>query len=426
VDIYLHVMKDAYMRKVSNQEIAMVCYDVIIVTAQCHGDVDFDLLQQAIELECGRHPLVNSHLEFRDGEFYFIRDDNKVVAIDVKTGDFNQVRDSCYNMMLDLERELARVVIVKQGDRFDIHLCFSHVIADARSMIECLKNCLIIYTELAQGNAVTLDELDLMPSLSELSYQQVPTLNPFDLRALQKNFVDVVRLTPTDASIKKQSQAQTRSLLLEFTAEQLTQLLGQAREHNTTLNGVICAAQLFAVKQLEHADENKNYCLVKAVDSRDSLPQHLSYEHVMMGVCGEISFHKIKGCHDDIFWDLARQITDDAKAYAATQTNLSRVQSYDIIPVTEFYDPQLEEMPWIKLPNSAVVTNVGRADIGSEYGAILVDKLYFMTSQLVGYFILTVTTLNNILRINIGYTYPRYSDEQIQEFKDFFLQYLSI
>ncbi|PHQ80629.1 MAG: hypothetical protein COB66_04365 [Coxiella sp. (in: Bacteria)] len=400
-----------HLRELSNLELYMSHYGTIVTTAHLSGPISEPQLQTAIELQASRHPLLNATIQKENGHYFFVAHDAPlpIELISNATDDtFDNIRDRCINAELACNKQLANVVIVTDGQRTDLHVCISHIIGDALSSFVFIESCLNCYVDLGASTEPTTTQLPLPDALSDIADQQLGLLSPYNLRTYLAQF-NKIQILP---STQKNTQQSTKTCTFTLTKQETATLATLARQHNTSVHGILGAAELLTLQQLIPDHPTENYSLWSAIDLRGLLPKPLLTESIMGGAMGHAFFYTLKNRD---FWQLAKHITHDLKQHIASQDVFRALHNFD------FAKPQ-RLIASNDTPNehllSIALSNAGRLQIKTQFDTLTLHKLTFMPTRFDDYFVTTIATLNGEMTAMITYKHPNYPTEKMTSFCD--------
>jgi len=155
-------------------------------------------------------------------------------------------------------------------------LCFHHAIADGRAGIALLRrllHLLAVGSAPAEHRTTTRPALpamiDLMPSRYRWAEQ------PDAAKQLKATLITDYRRHGAPATLPWLDSANTarqpKLLRLRLSPGHTAQLIAQARQHDTSVHGVLCAAQLLAQAALQPGDAPTTFMLSSPVDMRAHL-----------------------------------------------------------------------------------------------------------------------------------------------------------
>lgn len=393
------------LRKVSSIELSMAHYGTIVTAFTLSGIINIELLQQAIAIEAKRHPLLNAHIICQDGN-YFFEENQRELSIDTLTGEAD-IYESLINQTLNILQQLGKVIILVSTNTTFIYFCISHVISDAKSSICFIENCLNHYTLLVQGKTPRAKALPLLADIGSIINEQVSQVSLFDFRMLHNSLANTKKLSPSNAEYKTQSQCHNRIKTLTFDSNELKRLRTLAKEYRTTLNGLISAAILFALKKMP-TTQGKDFSLATAINLRQLLPKPITNEQLILAAYGQVT---TIDALEETFEITAQKISNSIKASISSGTIFNMVFSYGLRKIVNPH-----QLDWHQNPSSVTISNIGNLTKNSCLDKITVKHVKFSVTRFDGQPFITMLTFDDTLHLNIAYPHPRYSDELIDRF----------
>jgi NRPS condensation-like uncharacterized protein len=197
------------------------------------------------------------------------------------------------------------------------------------------------------------------------------------------------------------------------------QLIQVCRQEKTTIQGVLCAAILLAIKEQIITSESLNINLAchSYVDLRRRLFPQVSQENLGLLASFLASFHRLNSATK--LWDLARDVTNQ---------NRTGLQKSDFFKPTKIYGKIIKHYLANADKNfvSAAVTNIGRVNITQEYGCFQLEEISFIPANSVfpSVFTAAVTTYNHKMKINFTFSKPSISQAKAESMANYVISLL--
>lgn len=307
------------------------------VIAEGSGALDKPALQQALDAAQKRHPLLSVAIEADAEErLHFVT--RSPQGIPLQSTGAADWRTALAERIVEPfalgESPLVRACHLTDDDNhWVIALIFHHSIGDARSAFSVLTEVL----QGAAGQQVPTSPLPLTPALGEL-YPEAFTGEPGrqlaeQLKIVRKAAAERSGLPAPQAGHRPSSprqDLQPRFITLRFDANQTAALARNARAAHTTINGLIGAAQLIALRELFGDAEEKTLGLTCAADLRPHLREAVGDSTPGFYVTLVSSIQRVGD--DASLWPLAQRLTGAIRQQIAAGFGHL---FYDFMPPTE-------------------------------------------------------------------------------------------
>lgn len=293
------------------------------VIAEGSGPLNKAALQQALDTAQKRHPLLSVAIEADAGErLHFVaRSPQGIPLRSTETVDWRTaLAERIVEPFALGEAPLVRACCLTDDDtHWVLALIFHHSIGDARSAFSVLTEVL----EGAAGKPVPVSPLALAPALGEL-YPDAYTGEPgrqlaAQLKAVRKAAAEQSGLPAQQAGHQPSSseqELQPRFITLRLDASQTAAAARNARAAHTTVNGLIGAAQLIALRELFGDSGEKTLGLTCAADLRPHLREVVGDSTPGFYVTLVSSIQRVGG--DASLWPLAQRLTGAIRQQIAT------------------------------------------------------------------------------------------------------------
>ena len=280
------------------------------VIAEGRGALDEAALQQALDAAQKRHPLLAVAIEADAGQrLHFVP--KPAQGVPLTRDDAADWRTALAERIVEPfalgEAPLVRACRLSDGERWVLALVFHHSIGDARSGFAVLTEVL----QGVAGVAVGPEPVSLQPPLGEL----YPAAFAGDagrellgqLKAMRKAAAERSGLPVPQVGHRYSDEQAPRIIALDFTAAEADALARNARATQATVNGLIGAAQLIALRERFGDDDERVLGLTCAADLRPHLAAPVGAETPGFYVTLVTSIQRVGG--DSALWPLAQRLT---------------------------------------------------------------------------------------------------------------------
>ena len=296
-----------------------------------------------------------------------------------------------------------------------VGLCFHHSIADGRSGNELLRRLLSLVNTATIATASA--KAAVLPSMAELHpphfrWREQPDAAKQLRNTLLANYrrhgaLARIPWLATDANGRT-----PRFIRQHFSAEVTRGLISQARAHQTTVHGVLCAAQLLAQLALQPDREPGAFFLSCPVDMRAYLEpvQPVTPTGFLTSL---ISNTFLLDAQSDV-WSLARDITDQTRQQIARGEGhlLYHMYGLDGSPVLPEYLAPFSKKVLASLPNT-MVSNVGAIATVTDDPAV--DAMSFALCPMPYQTLFTAaSSYQDRLILNVGFDAARLTPNDAQ------------
>lgn len=306
-------------------------------------------------------------------------------------------------------------------------LTFHHSIADGRSGTEILRRLLSLMA--ADQTTAPSDPTTHLPSMAELMPAHYRwTEQPEAAKQLRTTLIadyrrhGVLAVMPWLAT--EAEHRTPRLIRLQLSAEASQHLLAQARAHDTTVHGALCAAQLLAQYQLQQTDQPTAFFLSCPVDLRPHLegtPPTSPTGFFTSLISGTFQIKP-----DTDLWALAREIITQTRTQIARGEGhlLYHLYGLDGSPVPPQAMELFRKKALASLPNT-MISNVGAITPVADDPAV--QAISFALCPMPYQTLFTAaSSYNGRLILNVGYDAARLSDATAQRLVQHMHQVLSI
>jgi len=397
----------------------------VVTISRIIGSLEERILRQALDIVQCRHPLLNSRIVNSFNSFRFA---TKAIQIPLRIVNhldnqhWKEVVVAEMNLKIESHVGLARCVLIKPRNENNVNYLITilhHAISDGLSSVQLHSEILTYCQKIAAGELInSVDSLPELPPIQKLLPESMQgwrgvvkgiflLLNlQFKQLWYQPKALDFEQCVPIES---RRSGMVHRQLDKELTEK----LVNFCKKENTTVQGAVCAALMFAAANKISGDKRKDVCLScwSYVNLRQRLRSLISENNLSMLVSSITSFHTLKV--KTSFWDLAREVRQNLIAGLQSDHLFSIMMMYKQIIKTLLAQPN-------QAPASVAVTNIGQVKIPKFYGEFELDQISFLPAQGVfgGVVSAAVATFNSKMNLNFIFSLPSISQNSMEELAD--------
>ena len=353
------------------------------VVAEGGGRLDEQALQDALAAAQGRHPLLAVAIE-ADAEhrLHFVPrlgqvlPSPRVAAADWRT----ELAERIVEPFVLGEAPLVRACHVAEGDRWAIALIFHHSIGDARSGFAVLG-------EVLQGVAGVPGDGAPLPVQPPMSAVYPPEFTgdagrqlAGQIKAMRRAATERTGLPTPQAGHRLSDRLHPRMITLQFSVDEAEALVRNARATQATVNGVIGAAQLIALRELFADDEERVLGLTCAADLRPYLAEPIGAETPGFYVTLVTSIQRVGT--GAALWPLAQRLTVAIRqqlAGGAGHLFYDFMPPVDQIPANDQGVASFNEL-MLRGVQTSLLSNAGRLPALPELPGLTVEARSFALS----------------------------------------------
>jgi len=338
---------------------------------------------------------------------------------------------------LDTERKpLLRSVLLRHGpDHHTLLMCFHHVIGDGISGAYLARDVLQSAGDLAAGGLGTLEPLPMPETLESHFPDKVRGFRGFRviLREVRWFRKECRRLGGHSGPLRSDSdahysKASARLMALRYEPEITRQLVAAARNHQTSVHGLLGAAVCRAVyPELEEKRDPAVMALGSPVNLRHRMSPPVGHD---VGLFASMvsTLHRV-GVQTPL-WDIARELRQglldvvnrDAPLYMlrglgflSGRRRIFPLNAKGVDRNARFYLKHLSSEA------TAGLTNIGRLDLESQVGPLRLEAVHFAVSpSILSNLVVTAATLNDTLCVNFVHNEPFLQYARAQSIADRF------
>ena len=386
-----------FHRKIIGERVLLMLPLNVVLAARVRGAVIPSDVTKALKRLRSRHPLLAVRAEFGDdGTGTYLGSNVPPLQVYVVP------RDSDNQWLARVEEELRTPFAIETGPLVrcslahsesvsDIILCGHHTICDGMSLGYLLRDLLECLAEPQKEIAgpVVPPAID---SSTEAKPPYTPALQRYVMRLINRRWeAKGIRFTESDMyrMHEKYWERNTGMQLLAWTfdADDTAQLVERSRAEKVTVNSTLWTAFLAAQHEVQPDRLRYRQRSALAVNTRDKLrvPAGDAFGFYASSLTVKLPYSPRKS-----FWDNARIVHEKIRK-ELTRTDLFRMLSTELIHPTlldSLYfrklglvdgampNKLLRKMKWHQITCGYALTNVGRFDIPTSYGALELEAVY--------------------------------------------------
>ncbi|MBD2387717.1 phthiocerol/phthiodiolone dimycocerosyl transferase family protein [Cylindrospermum sp. FACHB-282] len=300
----------------------------VVTISRIKGDLNEEIVRQALDLIQGRHPHLNSHIV---GDSDNLRFDFGAKTIPLRvvqkqsSGQWQEVVLEELNQPIDSDKCLARAVLITFADGQPNYLLtiLHHAISDGLSTVQLHSEILTYCQKIVEGkieeNIPILHPLpDIQELMSKSMQGKIAKIKGilFLLRLKLKlslhrpETLKFEKCVPTE--LRRCNMVQTK-----LNKEITSQLVELCRKEKTTVQGALCTAMMLAAAREISSEARAKLRLScrSYVDLRQRLKPEVNRENLGVLASSITSLHTLE--INTSFWDLARDVRQQIKVSLA-------------------------------------------------------------------------------------------------------------
>jgi len=397
----------------------------VVVIGRIFGPLSEEIVRQALDLIQDHHARLNSRIV---GDLDNLRFETGAKKIPLRVldkqyeGQWQETVLEELNTHIESSEVLLRAVLVQEqelGENSASHLIITihHAIADALSSIQLYSELLSYCSKVASGEPlVPVSRLPALPSMDELF---PPSTKGFRgkiniLLYLLRFQLKLLWHRPKNLSLEKSVPLELRrsgNVYRHLDADLTQQLVNRCRQENTTVQGALCAAMMFAAQRKIRPEHKTPMSCQSYVNLRKYLKPVVGNEHMGIVISGVTSFHTL-GTNTS-FWELARDVIQQLKV--GLKHNDIFIEILLMRKIIDFMISRPSQVPL-----TVALSNVGRVNIPRVYGQFELSEISFLASQATveGCVTAAVTTFERKMFLHFPFSVPAISQETMETFVD--------
>jgi hypothetical protein len=344
------------------------------MSARIRGTLSVDQLQAALVKVRQKRPILAIRLFTTEDQMWCT---SKGVAdfpirVIARTGDddwMRAVEADFDNLFPGESGPLLRFVLLTQPEVSDLVMIFHHCMYDGLSAAYALREILYYLT---QPDAPAEPE-PMPPGISDLIPE--PAIQALTQNAPSGNPPESPIMTFTAASAEDH---QLRIFSWSLTEEQTTALIRRCREEQTSLQGAICVALMFAYADLNIGRESASRIVATPINLRPRLKEPVSETIGMLITPTPLCDVDCQpGRH---FWDEARAFKSQLNGQNSDEALFALMVDSDQVigaaPYSRVVDDFLHMVKTTPTPFDMLVTNLGVLPLPTDYGSLHLEAVY--------------------------------------------------
>ncbi|MBM9579492.1 condensation protein [Leptospira sp. 201903070] len=399
------------------------------VIAEGEGDLNPDLIRRALDIVQKKHPLANVQVELgnESGLMFKTVFEKK---IPLKILDFenelwkNRLAHEVMIPFSEGECPLIRAVFFRSfSGNWILSIIFHHSIADGRSglsfLIDVFKETenILDYSNIINQKCLPKSVLSLLKIEKENSDK--PKISP-------PSEGPPVRIASLPSFSKKNRETNPVLTSFQLSESELEILLSLCKQKETTLHGIVGAAQLLALYSMFETTDPILLNLSNPADLKPNLSEKVPSE--TLGLYITLLTLGIFVRKDSNPWMIAKEISDGLRAQIRNGNN--DVSFYGLIPAA---DQILSKPNGIKtlsallqrFPQSSVLSNVGILPDLPKFQNFRVTNLSFTVHPSVSQSVfVSASTYQKKMTILLNYDSNRWTPDSFDLFKKNFMEIL--
>jgi NRPS condensation-like uncharacterized protein len=409
------------LRNLSALESFYVTNNINIVTiCDLTGTVNPLILKKAIQLVVMSHPLLSSSIITEDDQMCFAKRDSfndKMVCIgqvdkflkkEIILTELNKPLEtsSLVRFTLLLERKIG--IIASQA--ISLIITTHHAVSDGLSCVALQQQLWKVYSQLVNNQNPDLMEQPLLPAIEQLipaNFSEHELKEYVDTFTNKQSNFKPFTVKPNEKNDSAISLSYTQK---KFSIKQTQQLIERCKENNASIDSVICAANLFALRDLFATDDAIDLSLHIPINIRKLLEPKLEHNAMLSAAIG--CAHHESFTKETNLWSLATAISETIKTHIEQGDLFKSLLTYEQTRLT-----------------TTAATSIGISNIGIVNTQKLSQKLKLEGIQCIPSIPLPmlsafVVTSDNKLLITYPFAKPFFSSSQIKRIADAAIVYL--
>ncbi len=361
----------------------------VVAVLRLAGAPDPEIPQRAFALLRERHPLLAVRIHEGQGRRIFDTDDVPPMPYRIVPSksehDWMALAEDELDLAFDLATgPLIRVTYLDRGNeerQADIVMTLHHVILDADSGTQLVRELLTLCATLAADRLESLPQLPLPPAAETLFPAAFQNWRGFGMRAgfVLRQMADEARFQWHSRGKRQppvHSEGHPRILPMQLPEQTSATLIQRCRRQRVTLNGALCAALLLVVQRRLYGGEDRLLRNFLFANLRPYLDSALPADN--LGSCFAMMRFTTRVRPHAAFWDLARDI--NRQVYTAAK----RGEKYLNLLMSRAVMKMMMGQNRFRMSHTAL-SYTGVANLPDTYGSIRLTGLHsFVTNFVLG------------------------------------------
>jgi len=400
----------------------------IVTTSDVEGDIDEELMVNALEVMFERHPSLRSTV-YWEGDDVFIETNAQFENIPItfgekKRGSTEKLIEQELKFCIEPEKYLWRMtILLDKGKRkkkcHTLGFTCHHAVSDEASTCMFIHDLLDVYERLTRNidyEEVPLPQLETIEELCN---------NNKTIEEMQKEREEVSSVKfdnfPYDKQVPLDKRA-TKARLFYFHPEELEAINKECKANKVTINSLLNSAAILSM-----ADLFGKEAIIPTFTPMSMRPYCiplLGNEHFGFFVGYAQNNFKVDPKKADLF-DLAREYQEDFYREKETQCFLPdkiNMSTKELMNSMDDFHPTEEP----SFNSGLCVTNLGRYCYRPALRSHVMKTLHFSVGRAAGDlpFLVQVVTLGGVMNISVVWADPIMSKEHAQAFCDRFIYHI--
>ena len=352
-------------------------------TLRVRGSLNATLLSTALERLQQRHPLLRVGIvETSAGRFF---QSSKPAPLPLQT--LNRRSEDHWLEVVETELHkqfstqsgpLCRAILLTSSQCSELILTLHHSISDGLSAVQLFDDLLEDCSRLAAGEVLPdVVSLPVLPAIEDLtdSHLTVWKQARFFAEHLRKQWRPTKRIVEVAAPL---AERRTRIRAATLSAEETAALIGRCKQEQTTVQGALCAAMLFAAARYFASPQPVHLSCTSTVNLRSDSTQPV---HEQIGCFASIVLEAVHTVHPATdFWSLARECKGEIGRAIARRTPHEHFLMLDRLKLGKPFFTGLIEADGGRT-ETVLVSNCGRIRLRQTYGPFEVEGFSFIGGQ---------------------------------------------
>ena len=394
----------------------------VVVVGKIKGFLDPEVLRRSLLFVQLRHPLLNSHIVGPLDHLMFKTEGTEKIPLEVILNSEPEYWQTIFvnelNTKLENKKVLLRATLIKPTEKSTTNYLITrihHGVIDGISAVHLYSEILSFCQKIVSENQIPeFEKLGPPPCLEKI-------IADYTVENNTESLISELELPIDTLPFEKYVPFKQRTCGLiqkQLNASLTQQLIQRCKSEKVTVQGAICSAMMLALaKYLEPEDKEFYFSCYDAVDMRRRLNYPIGNEQMTFLVSSLVCFHTVN--HKMLFWDLAKQATEEIKAKLKTPEIYHRILAFGEGVNIILENPE-------KTISSVLVSNIGKVKISSNYGQFELEEISFGASNKMfgSTFTVFVSTFQDQATFNFVYTQPLVSQTVIEKLIKDSMEYL--
>lgn len=369
----------------------------VVMVSRIRGHIDLEEMRSTVEKLRSRHALLAVRVIIAEDDIA------RYTTKNVPPLPFRIIERKTNSQWLDVALEeyktsfpmetgpLLRFVLIHSEEVSELIICGHHAICDGISLTYLIRD---ILRHLERPSS----DIESLPVPPAVDFETVP--NPPKNNPIANTVINLINRTwrkknlHFDFNLMEKlhycywkENSGIRQFTWKLSEAETSKLVICCREKGITVNSLLWAAFLVAQDRVQGSDEAFRNRAGLAISTRDKLKVHVGESFGFYASSHRVVLKKYQG---KSFWDAARTIheqlrrsIDSAEPFKMLSATLLYPTLIDSLYFSKYgfsthrvSNKLLKKMMWDKVNYGCVITNVGRVDIPTAYGALQLEAVY--------------------------------------------------